>query len=654
MASLLPASQAPSQRQPSPGTERNEFFVPVKAGPHRRRKKFILCFDGTGNKFSGTDSDSNILKIYRMLDRNDESQFHYYQPGIGTYVVSKSYSHTSRIDRLKSWYAKAKDSAVGTSFDEHVMAGYRFLMRYYIPGDDIYFFGFSRGAYTARFLAEMLDHIGLLSAGNEEMCHFAWKTFQKWQVRQERTEKEKDDKKYLLDFMCAFRETFSRPVRRIRFLGLFDTVNSVPRFENAWMQRSKFPYTARSSAKVVRHAVAIDERRAKFRQDLISETKPKKTHHYHHRRQRVLHPFNLAAIDEVEQQTRGRPSTDTHRYNPSRRGTLMPPENEIFKDGSDTRGIRSLSPGLSPNGRSENDRPSSAATSISETSMAAIIHHDDEDSDGEEQDIREVWFAGCHADIGGGWPLGDGEDSALSHIPLVWMVKEAQSAGLHFDEVKLKALNCCPDDILRSKSTVVPQIEIDPASPDPEIGPSSGLQHRLRPHTTTSCVGSKPSRFHTLLESAACHGKIHDVLQFGNGVSRASVVSWNIMEYLPFRRMDLQEDGSWKSIAWPLPKGETRDVPDNVVIHNSVVKRMETNPDYRPGNLIVGGGGRGVRKAPAQYGMGKWIVDRGEGDPVSEVLVRAAPPEKKRSENGVTNMGHTPFGPQGVWISANR
>jgi uncharacterized protein (DUF2235 family) len=36
-------------------------------------------------------------------------------------------------------------------------------MRYYTPGDDIFFFGFSRGAYTARFLAEMLEHVGLLS-----------------------------------------------------------------------------------------------------------------------------------------------------------------------------------------------------------------------------------------------------------------------------------------------------------------------------------------------------------------------------------------------------------------------------------------------------------------------------------------------------------
>ena len=66
------------------------------------------------------------------------------------------------------------------------------------------------------------------------------------------------------------------------------TVNSVPRFENAWMQRSKFPYTARSSAKIIRHAVSIDERRAKFRSDLISETKMsnKREHHHHHHRGR--------------------------------------------------------------------------------------------------------------------------------------------------------------------------------------------------------------------------------------------------------------------------------------------------------------------------------------------------------------------------------
>lgn len=48
--------------------------------PGRRGvKKLVLCFDGTGNKFHGDDSDSNILKIFRMLDRTADDQYHYYQ-----------------------------------------------------------------------------------------------------------------------------------------------------------------------------------------------------------------------------------------------------------------------------------------------------------------------------------------------------------------------------------------------------------------------------------------------------------------------------------------------------------------------------------------------------------------------------------------------
>lgn len=116
---------------------------------------------------------------------------------------------------------------MGTTLAEHVMAGYRFLMRYYLDGDDIYFFGFSRGAYIARLLAEMLDHIGLLSTGNEELVRFVWKTFAGWQQRHGGGADAKEKERELFKFMKAFRETFSRPVRRIRFLGLFDTVNSV-------------------------------------------------------------------------------------------------------------------------------------------------------------------------------------------------------------------------------------------------------------------------------------------------------------------------------------------------------------------------------------------------------------------------------------------
>ena len=49
---------------------------------------------------------------------------------------------------------------------------------------------------------------------------------------------------------------------------------------------------------------------------------------------------------------------------------------------------------------------------------------------------------------------------------------------------------------------------------------------------------------------------------------------------------------------------------------------MEVDPTYRPGNLIVGGGGRGVRVAPTKYGIGKWKVHSEQGNPVSELYIK--------------------------------
>lgn len=232
----------------------------------------------------------------------------------------------------------------------------------------------------------MLDHVGLLSMGNEEMARFAWKTFQKWQTRTEKTEEEKAEKKELLDFMLAFRETFSRPVRRIRFLGLFDTVNSVPHFENAWMQRTKFPYTARSTAKVIRHAVAIDERRAKFRQDLISQVRLVQKPRYRHRHI-SLFPRSREHVPD-EDKDRGRPSEKAAERKPKS-------SSHAYRNASETAGIRARSPGLSL-GRSIGTDAASSAASVS--SLRALEKDFDEMSDGEnDQDIQEVWFPGCHA-----------------------------------------------------------------------------------------------------------------------------------------------------------------------------------------------------------------------------------------------------------------
>lgn len=576
-----------------------------------------------------------------MLDRSKSHQFHYYQPGIGTYVTSKSFSHTGRFQRIKSAYLKAKDSAIGSSFAEHVMGGYKFLMRYYSPGDEIYFIGFSRGSYIARFLSEMLDYIGLLEAGNEELTRFAWKTFAKWQQRRGDTGEDREEKKKLFLFMKAFRETFSRPVTRIKFMGLFDTVNSVPRFESAWMQRSKFPYTARSSARTIRHAVGVDERRAKFRQDLISGAKPTFTRksrsrdawkHIEHQLRKGEQHLRLgdhqksqdekasAPADEVPsivvdnaanggdasqqrpQQDSGsgrRPSRSSHGDNslnfdsiPRYRAPSAQPRKNLTVPGpsssvDDVSSIKSGQSGLSlqvPNG-------------------AADAADDDDD---EDQDIQEVWFPGCHADIGGGWKLEDGESWALSHSPLVWMVQEAWKAGLQLDPTKVKQFECLEEQ-------------------GHEFTPIQKEDEEEKPRSAAS------KSFHDALHLSSTAGWSHDCLSFGNGLPATSVLVWRLMEYLPFRRMDLQPDGSWKPIRWPLPCGEVRDIPLDAQVHVSVIRRMKANPNYRPGNLIVGGGGRGVRHAPPEYGIGEWVVKDSSNHPVKEVYIRKS--EAKKCED---------------------
>ncbi|KAE8148632.1 hypothetical protein BDV25DRAFT_131055 [Aspergillus avenaceus] len=560
-------------------------------------KTFVLCFDGTGNKFKGDPSDSNVLKVFRMLDRNDYNQYHYYQPGIGTYVTSASLEQDSRIQKIKSAYLKAKDSAVGSTLADHVMGGYKFLMRYYCPGDRIYFFGFSRGAYVARFLAEMLDNIGLLEAGNEELIRFTWKTFAKWQQRGGDTvEKEK-----LAKYMMAFRETFCHPVSPLRFLGLFDSVNSVPRFEQAWMQRSDFPYTSRTSAKVIRHAVSIDERRAKFRQDLISEVKPTASSRRHRFR------------DHLERVGISLPHHPIHHHRHEHRKSVGNAEASESKDKAHpcaayrpTRRPQSHNPQLDSAVGSMQDGRSTQCSSVTNDPSF------DEDED-TPQDIEEVWFPGCHADIGGGWKL-DKDGCALSHAPLVWMVHKAQGAGLKFDEDKLKHFNCV-DDILDALP------ESPQAASDSEV---DHVDHALHEPQPPSRKSSTDSEFQYMLRRSSTDGRIHDCLQFRNGIGWTSVLSWKLMEYLPFRRMDLQDDGTWKPIRWPLPCGEVRDIPNDAKIHISAINRMMENPDYRPGNLILGGGGRGKRRAPKECGIGEWDVAGYQGSPIAETYLRSS------------------------------
>ncbi|KAJ3498263.1 hypothetical protein NLG97_g1260 [Lecanicillium saksenae] len=600
-------------------------------GPDRGPRKLVLCFDGTGNKFHGDDSDSNILKIFRMLDRSSDNQYHYYQPGIGTYVTSESLTQSGTLSRIAEQYKKAKDSAIGSTFDQHVVSGYRFLMRYYKNGDQIYMFGFSRGAYIARFLAEMLDYIGLLSHGNEEMIKFAWRAFSQWQCRRKSHSDEGGDDdssssievdeqmEKMYNFMKNFRETFSRPVGRIRFLGLFDTVNSVSRFESAWMQRAKFPYTARTSAEVIRHAVSIDERRAKFRQDLLYQKTQKPIRHPHHRHlSELLEPMrrsfdfhiNGAGVDAAAPEPEATVAAKEELI-PERNGrNLLAPADAPPPNANRSRSrSRHVPYRMAPRTHSFKSWRRNGHV---HAPKAKGQHKPDYEEEFVGQDIDEVWFAGGHGDIGGGWPVPDDRKSA-SHVPLTWIVREAMKAGLEFDMQKVTAMGCTEEQI---------QVIIQgPESADGADGSQSPRSPPPMPETQTSFNSQHSTAFTESLHLSHT-SRLHDSLIYGDGLGYVAVTAWKLMEWLPFRRMDLQGDGSWRPIRWPLPRGEVRDIPPGVRVHGSVVRRMNTDEKYRPGNLIMGGGGRGQRTAPKELGMGEWECVAEPGDPIGEIWMR--------------------------------
>src|ERR1700719_1758725 len=127
-------------------------------------KNIVLCCDGTGNEFS--ESKSNVVKLYKMLV-HDDSQVAYYHPGVGTMGAR------SALTGITRWWTKVIGLAFGYGISDNIADAYQFLMRTFQPNDNLYAFGFSRGAYTARVLCGMLHIIRLLREHNEGLIPYS-------------------------------------------------------------------------------------------------------------------------------------------------------------------------------------------------------------------------------------------------------------------------------------------------------------------------------------------------------------------------------------------------------------------------------------------------------------------------------------------------
>lgn len=279
-------------------------------------KRLVICFDGTWNATDSERAETNVARLARSVRANSGSdgvpQFCLYLRGVGT-----SGSAAERV------FA----GATGAGTEDIIRSGYMFLAQNYVPAhmdpngkmvpaDEIFLFGYSRGAFAARSLSGLLGSVGLLKRQSLPHLPAAWKYYRSVRHRSPQ------------DFLKrhAKQQVETHEDVAIDFLGVWDTVGAlgIPVGFLGEISNGVFGFHDTSPSRIVRHgvqALAIDEHRDEFVPTLWTGTLP--------------------AGNKIEQ----------------------------------------------------------------------------------------VWFAGSHADVGGGYA-----DRELADIPLLWMVDRAKSAGLQVDE----------------------------------------------------------------------------------------------------------------------------------------------------------------------------------------------------------------------------
>lgn len=260
-------------------------------------KRIAIFTDGTWNS-PERGGETNVLHLARGVkpDHDGAKQVAFYDWGVGT-------------DRKK-----LMGGISGAGIDKNIMDCYRFLVHNFEPGDALYLFGFSRGAYTARSLAGFIRNCGILEREHAERIPEAYELYRR---RSKASSPSAPDS-------VAFRRVYAwEDISPIEFVGAWDTVGALGIPVPFWGTLGE-------------------------RDFLFHDTEPSKI---------IRHARHAVAIDEVRED-----------FTP----TLWSPKPEI--------------------------------------------------------DLRQVWFAGVHSNVGGSYP-----DRGLSDHALQWIVREAQGFGLGFE-----------------------------------------------------------------------------------------------------------------------------------------------------------------------------------------------------------------------------
>lgn len=226
-------------------------------------KRLVICCDGTWQRLYGA-SLTNVALTARAVaarDTKGNPQIVYYSAGVG-----------ATLSGLSLW-----QGMTGDDLDDHLLEAWLFINLNYEPGDQIYLFGFSRGAYTVRSLAGLLRKIGILRREAVDKADEALLIYRDKEIAADSAETERFRSKHCIAWPRLTTPFTSPPVDlAIRYLGVWDTVGQlgIPRvlpFSIGVNAEYEFHDTALSrSVQFARHAAAIDEKRAAFAPTLWS------------------------------------------------------------------------------------------------------------------------------------------------------------------------------------------------------------------------------------------------------------------------------------------------------------------------------------------------------------------------------------------------
>jgi uncharacterized protein (DUF2235 family) len=229
-------------------------------------RNLVLCLDGTGNEIRAR-SATNVFKIVELLDlHSPDRQVVYYDPGVGTAASPAAWTSAARgLSRLGGL-------ALGRGLRQNLGEAYTYLMNVWRPGDKVFVFGFSRGAYTARALCGMLYRVGLLRRGSEHLVPYALRVYARRPGRASNLRRPEGwDRIDRFADALSVRHASGSVAFPVDYLGVFDTVKATGLFG----RDIHWPYTNRlPNVRVVRHALSIDERRRPYRECLISPPEP--------------------------------------------------------------------------------------------------------------------------------------------------------------------------------------------------------------------------------------------------------------------------------------------------------------------------------------------------------------------------------------------